>query len=126
MPNRLCEHCTATCCRYIALPLDTPVSAEDFDDIRWYLAHENVTVFVEKGDWYISFATPCRYLNRDFRCGIYKKRPRICRGYRTGACDYHGGEYRYDLLFCEPAEIERYAAERLGRMKKGRSGKRKE
>jgi Fe-S-cluster containining protein len=126
MPSSLCEHCTAVCCRYIALPLDKPTSAEDFDDIRWYLAHENVTVFVDKGQWYISFATPCRYLGQDLRCGIYQKRPRICRGYRTGNCDYHGGEYRYDLFFCEPGQIERYAAERFGRKKRNRSAKRKE
>src|SRR3990167_3200232 len=33
----LCDHCTAKCCRYFALPLDTPKTQRDFDFIRWYL-----------------------------------------------------------------------------------------
>lgn len=118
MPTCLCEHCTAACCRYIALPVDKPESAEDFDNIRWYLAHENVSIFVDKGQWYISFATPCRYLQADFRCGTYETRPKICRSYRTDACDYHGGEYRYELFFSEPGQVEQYAAKVLARKKK--------
>ncbi len=114
MPSCLCEHCTAACCRYIALPIDKPDSAGEFENIRWYLAHENISVFVDKGEWYISFATPCRYLREDFKCGIYKTRPKICRSYRTDNCDYHGGEYRYEQYFSEPAQIEQYAAEVLG------------
>jgi uncharacterized protein len=119
MPSCLCEHCTAVCCRYIALPVDKPESAEDFDNIRWYLAHENVSVFVDKGQWYISFATPCRHLQPDFRCGNYQTRPKICRSYRTDNCDYHGGEYRYDIFFSEPAQVEQYAADVLANKKKG-------
>jgi len=125
MATILCEHCTAICCRYIALPIDEPASRRDFDDIRWYLAHENVSVFVEKGQWYISFATPCRYLTADQKCSIYDRRPRICRSYRTDGCDYHGGEYRYELYFSEPAEIERYAAETLAKSKRGKKPERK-
>ena len=49
MPGILCEHCTAVCCRYIALPIDTPQERSDFDDIRWYLLHEGISVFVEDG-----------------------------------------------------------------------------
>lgn len=118
MPSCLCEHCTAVCCRYIALPIDKPTSREDFDNIRWYLAHQDVTVFIDKGDWYISFATRCRHLQNDQRCGIYRKRPKICRTYRTDNCDYHGGEYRYEAFFSEPAQIEQYAAERLVRKRR--------
>ncbi|MEL7238972.1 MAG: YkgJ family cysteine cluster protein, partial [Planctomycetota bacterium] len=50
----LCERCSALCCRQIALPLDNPEDAEDFDNIRWYLMHENVHVFVEDEQWYIA------------------------------------------------------------------------
>jgi len=117
MPSCLCEHCTALCCRYIALPIDRPESHEDFENIRWYLAHEDVTVFIDKGQWYISFASRCRYLQDDNRCGIYEKRPRICRSYRTDNCDYHGGEYRYEAYFSEPDQIERYAAQALRKKK---------
>src|SRR5688500_18812779 len=44
----LCEQCAALCCRYFALPIDNPKSARQYDDIRWYLCHENVVVFIEE------------------------------------------------------------------------------
>ena len=65
MGSILCEHCTAACCRYLAIPLDEPTTARDFDDIRWYLMHEDVSVFVEDGDWYIQFQTRCKNLGAD-------------------------------------------------------------
>ena len=50
----LCDKCTGLCCRYMALPIETPEDREDYDDIRWYLCHEDVAVFVEDGEWYIN------------------------------------------------------------------------
>ena len=47
MPGSLCESCAALCCRYFALPIDNPKTARQYDDIRWYLCHENVVVFIE-------------------------------------------------------------------------------
>lgn len=110
MPSILCEHCTGVCCRYIALPIDTPETAADFDDIRWYLLHEDVSVFVEDGDWYISFATNCRHLLPDNRCAIYPTRPRICRQYTTDTCDYHSGDYGWEHHFTAPEHLEAYRA----------------
>ena len=46
----LCEHCTAKCCRYFALPIETPTKRDDFNNIRWYLLHGRAAVFVEDGD----------------------------------------------------------------------------
>ncbi len=120
MPSCLCEHCTAQCCRYIALPIDKPDCREDFENIRWYLAHQDVVIFVDKGEWYISFATRCRYLQDDHRCGAYETRPKICRQYTTANCDYHSGEYRYQEYFSEPAQIEAYAARVLANESKRR------
>jgi len=112
-----CEHCTGHCCKYVALPLDEPQTARDFDDIRWYLMHEGVTVFVEDGDWYIQFTTSCRNLTSANLCGIYETRPRICREYKAGDCDYAGGSYDYDHLFTQVSQIEAYARQVLGRSK---------
>ncbi len=110
MESILCEHCTAVCCKYLALPIETPTTQGDFDDIHWYLMHENVTVFVEDGDWYIQFATRCRSLQADLRCGVYETRPRICRQYKAGECDYESGTHDYENLFTRPEHIEAYAA----------------
>ncbi len=102
MGSVCCEHCTGACCKYLALPLDKPKTARDFDDIRWYLMHEGITVFVEEGDWYIQFPTTCRHLRPDNLCGTYETRPKICRAYKAGECDYAGGTYGYEAIFqCE-------------------------
>ena len=108
MPGILCEHCTAACCRYIALPIDTPDTPADFDDVRWFLIHERVTVFVEDGDWYVAFDTPCRHLQADHRCGIYATRPKVCRDYSTDQCDYHSGDYGWEQHFTCAEHLEEY------------------
>lgn len=108
MPGILCEHCTAACCRYIALPMDTPETDADFEDIRWFLIHERVSVFVEDGDWYIAFDTPCRHLQADHRCGIYATRPKVCQTYSTEECDYHSGDYGWEQHFTSPEHLEEY------------------
>jgi Fe-S-cluster containining protein len=104
----LCTKCTAMCCRYVALPIENPKTRSDYDDIRWYLAHENVTVFVEKGDWYINFNSACRHIDRDHRCGIYENRPKICRKYTTNKCDITSDEYDYELHFTNDRQMQEY------------------
>jgi len=110
-----CEHCTALCCRYIALPIDTPEDLRDFDDIRWYLLHENISVFVEDGDWYICIRTRCRHLREDHRCQAYSTRPRICRRYDLINCDYHSGDYNWEHHFTCAEHLEQYLRERGAR-----------
>ncbi len=111
MPGILCEHCTAVCCRYIAIPLDTPETRRDFDDLRWFLIHESISIFVEDGDWYICLQTPCRHLQADHRCGIYETRPQICREYSTANCDYHSGDYNWSQHFTCADHIDDYLRE---------------
>jgi Fe-S-cluster containining protein len=109
----LCSQCSALCCRYFALPIDNPTCAGDYDNIRWYLVHENVTIFVEKKQWYIGIANRCKHLQADNRCGIYETRPKICRQYSTENCDYHGGEYDFEMLFTSAEQLEKYAKDTL-------------
>ncbi|MFO0839514.1 MAG: YkgJ family cysteine cluster protein [Phycisphaerae bacterium] len=125
MPGILCEHCTGLCCRYIALPLDPPETARDFDDIRWYLLHEGIAVFVEDGDWYLAVYATCRHLQADNRCGIYATRPRICREYTTDNCDYHSGDYNWEHHFACPQHLDEYLIAHPPRVrrKKRRSGR---
>ena len=110
------------CCRYFALPIDNPDTARDYDNIRWYLLHENVTVFVEKSQWYIGIANRCKQLQPDNRCGVYETRPKVCRGYSTDNCDYHGGDYEFEMLFTSAEQLERYAK---GKLIEDRAEKRK-
>lgn len=114
MGSVLCEQCAAACCRYLAIPLDRPRTRRDYDDIRWYLMHEGVSVFVEDGDWFVQFQARCRNLQPDNRCGVYETRPEICREYEPGDCDYSGADFGYDAFFTHPAQLEAYFARKRG------------
>lgn len=116
MGGVLCEHCAAACCRYLAIPLDKPKSRRDYDDIRWYLMHDGISVFVEDGDWFIQFQTRCKNLGEDNRCQVYDMRPEICREYEPGDCDYGGGEYGYDHLFTHARQIEDFYQRKTGKL----------
>ena len=111
----LCDKCTGLCCRYFALPIETPEDWEDYDDIRWYLCHENITVFVEDDDWYLNVKNKCRHLtNGGHKCDIYKTRPKICRGYKTADCDLTEGEYDYELHFTNDKQMQEYMKIKFG------------
>ena len=125
-----CEKCTGMCCRYFALPIETPENKDDFDDIRWYLCHKDVTVFVEDGEWYINIKNKCKHLSdHDNRCKIYTKRPNICRGYRHDDCDYVEGEYNYELHFTNDKQMDEYIKikfeNNVTEKKKTKNGKKK-
>ncbi len=110
-PNKLpnpkdgppCHLCTARCCKYFALPIDTPTGHEDYEHIRWYLMHEGVAIWMDDGDWYLEIRTVCKHLQPDNSCGIYETRPQICRDYGTeneeGPCEFFTDDLKYDLYF---------------------------
>lgn len=106
--ENLCEYCTGKCCRYFALPIDTPTSRRDFDFIRWYLLHDRASMFVEDDTWYLLVHTTCKHLQPDNRCGIYYTRPQICREYTTANCEYEEG-WTYEHYFETPEQIAEYA-----------------
>jgi Fe-S-cluster containining protein len=109
----LCDQCSGLCCRYFALPIDNPTDKRDYDNIRWYLLHQNVVIFVEDKQWYMGILNRCKALQPDNRCGIYETRPAICRSYSTDNCDYHAGDYGYDRLFTSAEALWEYAMETL-------------
>ncbi len=104
----LCEHCTAKCCRYFALPIDEPNHRKDYDYMRWYLLHDRASVFVEGEQWYLLVHTTCKHLQDDHRCGIYETRPEICREYTTVECEFDD-DYCYELYFETPEQSDEYA-----------------
>jgi uncharacterized protein len=109
----LCAHCNARCCRYFALPIDTPETWAEFDYIRWFLMHDRAAMFCEDGDWYLLVNTPCRHLGDDNLCRNYANRPRVCRDYKTVNCEYED-DWVYDHFWETPEQIEEYAEAVLG------------
>ncbi len=113
--KNICSKCTGLCCKYFALPIDDPEDWDDYDDIRWYLTHEKVGVFVEEGDWYLNVKNKCRHLSsKDYKCEIYDTRPKICRGYKVEDCDFTGDDYDYDLHFTNDRQMEEYMKIKFG------------
>lgn len=104
----LCTYCTAHCCRYFAVPIDTPTTWKDFDNIRWYLMHGSAAVFVDKRVWYLIVNAVCKHLQSDNRCGAYDTRPSICREYSTTNCEYDNS-FLYDKYFESPEQVQEYA-----------------
>lgn len=108
MPD--CSKCSAICCKHVALELDQPSSKTDYDNIRWYLMHDNMEVFIDhEGDWYLKFETPCRYLQGKM-CGIYNDRPKICREYpdEDQECEFEGDGDYYQEIFHDDTDFLNY------------------
>jgi Fe-S-cluster containining protein len=118
-----CASCTALCCRYIALEIDRPRTERDFEDLRWYLLHEKISIFVDGKTWFLNVETRCKALGADNLCTIYETRPAICREYKNDFCDKDGGEF--DLLFETPEELMAYKA-KMERQRRRKARKRTE
>ncbi len=86
--KRCQDRCKARCCRYITISLPAPRQKADFDEISWFLAHENISVYVEGRRWHVEVRNRCKYLTRQNRCRIYNNRPDVCREYDIESCEY--------------------------------------
>ena len=115
----LCDYCTGKCCRYFAMPIETPEDFKDYEYIRWYMLHGETTIFCEDDDWYLMVHNRCDHLMDDNRCSIYETRPQICREYTTDDCEYED-EWTYDRYWETPEQMAEYA-EAVTPRKKGKS-----
>lgn len=107
-----CSECGARCCRYVATEIDKPTCKRDFDNLRWYLLHQNVHVFITpENDWYLEFETPCSALGDCGKCLNYGTRPRICREHgeeTVTECEFLGEKSPYKMRFSTSGEFERW------------------
>ncbi len=103
-----CEGCNGKCCRYVAIEIDTPETLEDMEDIKWYVCHKNIQVYVDDDKvWHIEFLSPCEFLGEDNMCTIYDKRPKICREYDHEECHFHN-DYEEKHSFKTLSDVETY------------------
>jgi len=84
-----CSFCAGTlCCSYITEQLETPRSKYDFEHMLWQISHENINIYQDDDGWYLLIRNRCTHLLPDGRCGIYERRPQICRDYENDFCEY--------------------------------------
>jgi len=104
-----CATCRpAKCCQYFSLEIDRPRSKRDYDDLLWFLAHENVSIYLWKRSWYLMVHNPCTFLDRKTNlCTIYDRRPRICREHSVDECEYDS-DYEFDEHFKSYQDLQRW------------------
>lgn len=103
-----CKECKAECCQYVSVSLN-PKYPEDWDEIKWFLLHENVIVYKDhENEWMVEFRTKCRHLDEtNHKCTKYEHRPQICKEHDPHDCDASPGEF-YTVLFKKPEDVDEY------------------
>jgi len=114
--------CKARCCRYITVEIPTPRGKVDVDEMRWFLAHENVTAYVEDGQWHLQIYNRCRHLRDDNTCAIYEDRFNVCRDYEPHECEITG-TFDHLVTFRCTEDYDRYLEERKAKRSKPKKGK---
>jgi len=105
-----CDGCDL-CCRHIAVEIDTPENKKEFDQIRWFLLHEDVWVFVDNDDsWNLQVNNKCEKLDNKM-CSYYEKRPAICRDYSAGSCERNGSGESFKVMWKNVEEFEKWVDE---------------
>ena len=110
-----CSRChNSKCCTYTTEALGDIGSKEDFDHLLWQVSHEGVEVYRSEGDWYLLIDGKCEHLLPDRRCGIYDKRPQVCRDYDVGWCEFdESATEGFELYFRNYKELLTYCMEQF-------------
>jgi Fe-S-cluster containining protein len=99
-----CTSC-GQCCTYVGIGINAPSRPRYATDILWYLYHEKVYVYVDGArEWSVHFEARCRNLGEGFLCGVYLKRPHICRSFDNRTCEVND-PVQHSLTFREPREF---------------------
>lgn len=107
-----CAGCTA-CCRYVIVPIDEPEDKSDFDQILWYLLHENIGVIIDSDDdWQVEFRTVCSSLQPDGLCSMHLYKPQVCKDHEPVDCEGKSDATPYVHYFTTPDQFVAYMEER--------------
>lgn len=123
MEKSPCDGCDL-CCRHIAVEIDEPENKKEFDQIRWFLLHKDVWVFIDNDDsWNLQVNNKCERLmprsqvavdrkqqeeTVDCVCGFYEERPQICRDYSSDNCERNGEGDSFKVLWKSLEEFEEW------------------
>ena len=109
---KTCSECNQECCKSVIVEIDKPTTHEDWEDVKWQVAHKNVQVILDNDDsWCIEFLTPCEMMLENGKCTIYDKRPLMCRNHSAETCVINGEGDFYEVVLNSIEDVEKYLAE---------------
>jgi uncharacterized protein len=87
--------------------LQAPSDEDDWDELRWFLLHQNVIVLldVEDGSWMVQLDTPCKELGES-GCRIHGSHPGICRCHSPEECERNSSHHY--ISFRTPEQLAEY------------------
>ena len=112
MAEKTCTECNAECCRDVAVEMEKPETFDDFETLKWFLAHKNVLIYIDHdGDWMVEFKTECKNLDENGRCSIYNERFTICRQHDPLECVANGEGNFFKRVFRTSEDVDNYMKE---------------
>ena len=116
-----CDKCNAACCRTVAVGIEKPTTKEDWEDIKWQVAHKNIIVYLDnEDDWVVEFEDDCEFIDpKTNKCTIYEKRPKKCREHSMDNCIKNGEGDVFKIMFRNPQDVDDYLANKQLKKKIG-------
>jgi len=112
-----CDKCNGECCKKLAFIIDSPKNIIDYEDIKWYIYHEDTIVYIDnEGDWMVQVPVKCKKLDKNNKCTIYERRPPICRMSKVEECEKNTNEM--DVVFNTVKDLEIYMKKNLNKNRK--------
>lgn len=111
-----CSYCiNSTCCNYVTQQIDAPRSIDDFDTLLWQVSHEFTQLYKDDDGWFLLLNNKCVHLKSNGDCGIYDKRPLICREHSNEDCEFGNpaGADDFDLFFPDYKSLDKYCRKRF-------------
>ena len=115
-----CGKCKKSlCCNSINQKIPTPKSKEDFDHLLWQISHENINIFKDADGWFLHITSRCDHLLPNGACGIYDKRPWVCREYTNDFCEFDESiPEASELFFSTYKQLDKYCKKRFKKWEK--------
>ena len=113
--DKKCSKCKKSiCCNSINQKIPTPKTKEDFDHLIWQVSHENINIFKDADGWFLHIQANCSHLLPGGICGIYDKRPWVCREYENDFCEYDESiPEASEHFFSSAKQLEKYCRKRF-------------
>ena len=120
-----CDICPdSACCKDVTVEIDEPDTLEDWDEIRWMVAHDKVAVYMDQeDDWVVEFKTPCTNIDNKGKCLVYGKRPKTCIEHPLDSCIYNGEgkveQIRFETMDQVEEHVKKHVIPKLQKEMKG-------